>query len=364
MALKNTKVWIVQDKQPNAAGKTDEMDESLHEAGDTLRLGGLVAFPTETVYGLGANALMTEAVEDIFQAKGRPSDNPLIVHVASETDLEELVLPYPPLAARLMERFWPGPLTIVLPVRPNVLSPLVTAGLPTVGVRKPDHPVALQLIKLAGCPVAAPSANRSGRPSPTLASHVLEDLAGRIDGIIDGGATGVGLESTVVELEGEHGIRILRPGGVTAEAIRLAFPDAEVISELESDAAPEQPRSPGMKYTHYAPKGELAIVQGKPEAVISYVNEQARQWKADGVTTGVLSFSERASRYDADLVLDLGSESRLEDAAHRLYSALRRFDEAGIGRIWSEACPAVGIGGALMNRLVKAAGGTIFELDK
>ncbi|MFF2889903.1 L-threonylcarbamoyladenylate synthase [Paenibacillus sp. NPDC057967] len=359
----NTNVWIVQDKEQTASCD-NKAGEALREAADILRQGGLVAFPTETVYGLGANALNTEAVSGIFQAKGRPSDNPLIVHVARETDLDALVLPYPPLAGRLMKRFWPGPLTIVLPVRPDVLSPLVTANLRTVGIRMPDHPVALELIKLAGCPVAAPSANRSGRPSPTVAGHVMEDLSGRIDGILDGGATGVGLESTVVELEGERGIRVLRPGGVTEEALRLAFPDAEIISEPESSAEPEKPRSPGMKYTHYAPKGELSIIQGQPEAVISYVNEQARQSKADGVVTGVLSFSERSSRYEADLVLDLGSESKLEEAAHRLYGALRQFDEAGIGRIWSEACLSEGIGGALMNRLVKAAGGTIIAIDK
>ncbi|REK69495.1 L-threonylcarbamoyladenylate synthase [Paenibacillus paeoniae] len=363
MAL-NTKVWIIQDKKAEESGWTPTSEIALREAADRLRLGGLVAFPTETVYGLGANACSTEAVAGIYQAKGRPSDNPLIVHVASEADLDELVFPYPSLAGRLMERFWPGPLTIVLPVRPGVLSPLVTANLSTVGIRMPDHPAALELIQLAGCPVAAPSANRSGRPSPTVADHVLEDLNGRIDGIVDGGATGVGLESTVVELEGECAIRILRPGGVTAEALRLAFPDAEILYESEESSMSEQPRSPGMKYTHYAPKGELAVVQGQPDAVVAYVNEQARQYKENGVATGVLSFSERVCRYEADLVLDLGGQSRLEEAAQRLYGALRQFDEAGVSRIWAEACVPEGIGGALMNRLVKAAGGRIIDLDK
>lgn len=359
----NTKVWIVQHKEADD-GYSSEEEKALREASDILREGGLVAFPTETVYGLGANALDTEAVAGIFQAKGRPSDNPLIVHVANEEDLEALVLPYPTLAKRLMEQFWPGPLTLVLPVRPDVLSPLVTANLSTVGVRMPDHPVALELIKLAGCPVAAPSANRSGRPSPTLASHVFEDLSGLINGILDGGATGVGLESTVVELEGECGIRILRPGGVTEEALRHAFPDADILCEEESDGSVEQPRSPGMKYTHYAPKGELTIIQGPSDEVVVYVNEQIRQFKADGVKTGIMAFGERAGRYEADLVLDLGSENRLEEAAQRLYGALRQFDEAGIGRIWSEACAQEGIGGALMNRLLKAAGGEIIDLDK
>lgn len=336
-----------------------ESVEGLREAAETLRGGGLVAFPTETVYGLGADARSSSAVADIFEAKGRPSDNPLIVHIAHSKQLEELVLPYPQLAEKLMERFWPGPLTIVLPVRPGALSPLVTANLPTVGVRIPDHSVALQLLAQSGCPVAAPSANLSGRPSPTLASHVMEDLNGRIAGIIDGGATGVGLESTVVELEGEQAIRILRPGGVTEEALREAVPDAAVLSGSDCGSAEEQPRSPGMKYAHYAPHGELTVVQGLPDDVVRYIRRQVEDSQLRGEKTGVLAFTERFFDYEAELVLDLGSEQRLGEAAHRLYAALRRFDEAGIGRIWSESCSLEGIGEAWMNRIVKAAGGRI-----
>lgn len=331
----------------------------MKQAVDALREGGLVAFPTETVYGLGADARRSDAVAGIFQAKGRPSDNPLIVHIASVDQLDELVLPYPRLAGQLMEAFWPGPLTIVLPVRPDVLSPLVTAGLDTVGVRMPDHPVALELLRLAGCPVAAPSANRSGRPSPTLAQHVREDLDGRISGIIDGGPTGVGLESTVIELAGDCAIRILRPGGVTEEELRMALPDVEIISEGGSGDAPEKPRSPGMKYTHYAPKGELTVVRGRPEDVVAYISSQAAMASSRGEKTGVLAFSERAGRYEADLVLDCGSEKRLHEAAHRLYASLRQFDEGGVSRIWAEACSEEGIGGALMNRMAKAAGGNL-----
>ncbi|MEK3883703.1 L-threonylcarbamoyladenylate synthase [Paenibacillus sp. PL2-23] len=338
--------------------------QELKQAAQTLKAGGLVAFPTETVYGLGADARSTEAVASIFAAKGRPSDNPLIVHLASRSQLSELMGPCSRLAEELMERFWPGPLTIVLPVKPGSLSPLVTAGLPTVGVRIPDHPIALELLRLADVPVAAPSANRSGRPSPTLASHVLEDLGGRMHGVIDGGATGVGLESTVVELEGDRAIRVLRPGGVTIEALKRAFPGIAVISDSEDGLAqPEQPRSPGMKYTHYAPKGELTVVEGARESVAAHINGLAAAARQEGLTTGVLAFSEQAGEYKADLVLELGSESRLEEAARLLYAHLRAFDEAGIARIWAEGCEPNGLGGALMNRMRKAAGGRVLRLE-
>ncbi len=220
--MSKTIQWQIDAAAANAGG--------LVEAASILRAGGTVAFPTETVYGLGADARSTAAVEQIFIAKGRPADNPLIVHIAELRQLEELVLPYGLLAKRLMERFWPGPLTLVLPVKPGAVSPRVTAGLDTIAVRMPAHPVALALIAAADCPVAAPSANRSGRPSPTLASHVLADLDGRIDGIVDGGAAGVGLESTVVEIDGDA-VRILRPGGVTAEALR------EIAAHVAYDTA-------------------------------------------------------------------------------------------------------------------------------
>lgn len=349
-----TKVWRVD--------HTDEKFTSqLEQAAVLLREGGLVAFPTETVYGLGADARNTDAVKGIFTAKGRPSDNPLIVHIAHLGQLDELVLPYPQLAKTLMDKFWPGPLTIVLPARPNVLSRLVTAGLTTVGVRMPDHRTALELIELAGCPIAAPSANRSGKPSPTLAEHVLEDLNGHIDGVVDGGATGVGLESTVIELEGDHMIRILRPGGITQEELRLAAPAAiiESADSLENESAP---RSPGMKYTHYAPRGELQLVKGEPEAVIAYIREQVEAAQLRGELTGILAFEERIAAYSADTIVSCGSEAQLEAAAHRLYAALREFDAAGTQRIWAECCSKQGIGAALMNRMEKAAGNRIIEV--
>lgn len=279
--------------QPNEADKL-----ALAEAATMLREGGTVAFTTETVYGLGADARNTSAVEAVFAAKGRPSDNPLIVHIADTAALDELVAEVHPKAAALMAAYWPGPLTVVLPVREGVLSPCVTAGLDTVGVRMPDHPVALALISAAGCPVAAPSANRSGRPSPTLASHVMEDLAGYIDGVLDGGAAGVGLESTVVQVQPDGKVAVLRPGGITseqlaavvgAEAVSSEPGNAEatvaatttVVSDSEAVKTPvarsetaksaagfstagdsSAPRAPGMKYTHYAPRGWLGVVRG------------------------------------------------------------------------------------------------------
>lgn len=354
-----TKIWRMELNDGPAAL------EGLTEAAGLLRHGRLVAFPTETVYGLGADARSSDAVARIFEAKGRPSDNPLIVHIADPVQLDELVLPYPRLARQLMDSFWPGPLTIVLPVKPGALSELVTAQLPTVGIRMPDHPLALQLLSLADCPVAAPSANRSGKPSPTLAEHVLEDLEGRIDCVIDGGPTGIGLESTVIELDGESAIRLLRPGGITIEELCSAAPGVRIISE--STAAPEEeaPRSPGMKYTHYAPQGELQLVQGPPERVISYIGRQVAEAKRNGERTGVLAFQERIREYDADLVVSCGSESRLAEAAQRLYAALRQFDASGVERIWAECGPAAGmdngIGRALMNRMMKAAGNRVHQ---
>lgn len=353
--MTTTNIWRVKQALDH------QLHEELTEAANHLREGGLIAFPTETVYGLGADARCTAAVERIFAAKGRPSDNPLIVHIAHRKQLDEIVLPYPELASVLMDHFWPGPLTIVLPVRDDALSPLVTAGLSTVGIRIPDHRTALVLLELAACPIAAPSANRSGRPSPTLAEHVLEDLDGRIDGLVDDGATGVGLESTVIELDGEDGIRILRPGGITREALQAAVPTA-TINSASIEEPESAPRSPGMKYTHYAPQGDLELVLGDSKAVATYIQDQVEAARARGEVTGVLAFEERLEQYEADCVLTLGSESELGEAAHQLYAALRDFDGAGAQRIWAEGCGENGIGAALMNRLVKAAGNRIIRV--
>ncbi len=349
----------------------------MQEAAELLRQGKLVAFPTETVYGLGADARQTEAVEGIFTAKGRPSDNPLIVHIAGMGMLEELALAVDPVSRRLAGAFWPGPLTLVLPCRPGMLSPLVTAGLDTVGIRMPDHPVALSLIRVSGCPVAAPSANRSGRPSPTLAEHVREDLDGRIDGLLDGGATGVGLESTVVQVDAEGRIHVLRPGGITlrqlaevggAPAVRgEGSPERpEALSDpVDGSERTFRPRAPGMKYTHYAPQARLTIVQGNEVfAVAEVIRRGLDEARQNGEKTAVLAPEEHAALYReaADLVIPCGSLGDLPAAAAGLFAALRRMDEAGIVCAFAEGYPEEEIGLAIMNRLRKAAGGRVLEV--
>ncbi|PZE19413.1 L-threonylcarbamoyladenylate synthase [Paenibacillus xerothermodurans] len=354
----------------NAAEPGGLPTTALDEAAEVLRAGGVVAFPTETVYGLGADARQTDAVQKIFTAKGRPSDNPLIVHVADRSHIEELATPPDETVLRLMDAFWPGPLTVVLPVRPGVLSPLVTAGLSTVGLRMPDHPVALQLLQAAGCPVAAPSANRSGRPSPTLAAHVLEDLAGRIDGVVDGGPTGVGLESTVVEympatdVSGRHGVlHILRPGGITAAQLRQVLPHVTVREAAAHQDPIQAPRAPGMKYTHYAPRGVMTIVQGDaPEQVLARMQRELDTAHARGARTGVFTYDEHIGALRADHVVACGSLGDLDTVAHGLYAALREFDEAGVDFIVAQACPDTGIGAAIMNRLRKAAGDRVVHV--
>lgn len=338
----------------------------LQAAAACIRQGQTVAFPTETVYGLGADARSTAAVEAVFVAKGRPSDNPLIVHIAHRDQLDALVTEVNETAEALMAAFWPGPLTLVLPVRPGAVSPRVTAGLDTVAVRMPDHPVALQLIAAAACPVAAPSANRSGRPSPTLASHVREDLDGRIGGIVDGGPTGVGVESTVVQVGDDGTVTILRPGGITAEqlsavAARVAT-DPALLAEGADGVGSPAPRSPGMKYTHYAPTGALCVVEGPPAAVAAWISAALAEAAQRGERTAVLAFAEHAEQYRADAVFSLGDASELEEAARRLYAALRSCDEQGATYIVAEACSREGLGAAVMNRLLKAAGNQLIQV--
>ncbi|WP_199623635.1 L-threonylcarbamoyladenylate synthase [Paenibacillus alkalitolerans] len=355
MSAIRTYIWDVTniDKQ--------SLRERLSEASSMLREGGLVAFPTETVYGLGADARNTGAVERIFAAKGRPSDNPLIVHVASIEAAEALAASVGETERRLMERFWPGPLTVVLPVRPGAVSPRVTAGLDSVAVRMPAHEVALALIAQAGVPVAAPSANRSGRPSPTVAAHVRDDLERRIDGIVDGGAADVGLESTVVLVDRDTGaVRVLRPGGVTAEALRAAgFVVAADGATAAADAG-GAPRSPGVKYTHYAPKGRLCVVEGAADAVRAHIQARVDADAAQGLRTAVLAFAQTpgaALPYRADYTAALGVRGDATAAAQKLYAALRDCDARGIARIYAEAIDVSGLGLAFMNRLEKAAGG-------
>jgi L-threonylcarbamoyladenylate synthase len=350
-----TKQWAVSPE----AGEVDAGHPGIREAAELLRAGELIAFPTETVYGLGADARNTAAVERIFAAKGRPSDNPLIVHIAAREQLDELVEGYGDTERRLMDAFWPGPLTLVLRARPGAVSPRVTAGLATAAVRMPAHDAALALIRAAGCPVAAPSANRSGRPSPTRAEHVRADLDGAIAGIVDAGPTGVGVESTVVEVIDDV-VHVLRPGGVSAEALRACGVRVQDAAEEGAvDPAPEQPRAPGMKYAHYAPEGQLTVIRGEdPAAVTAWIRDQVREARRLGARTGILTYEEHAGQYegDADLIVPCGSLSDPDTIAHRLYDALRMFDEHRIEWIIAEACPEDGIGRAVMNRMRKASG--------
>ena len=323
-------------------------DASIRRAAALLRAGELVAFPTETVYGLGADALNGEAAARIFAAKGRPADNPLIAHIAGESGLAGLIALEPCACARaLMRAFWPGPMTLIFPKSPRVPRE-VTAGLDTVAVRMPSHPVARALISAAQTPIAAPSANRSGRPSPTTAAHVLEDMEGRIPLILDGGPCEVGLESTVVDVTGARP-RILRPGGVTREMLEGVVGDVDVDEGvLHQLQAGSQARSPGMKYKHYAPKGEVTIVTG-PRAA----QEIARLYDAADGRAAILAFSQ--ADYGARRVY------RLKNAPGELFAALRQLDEDGMETIYAEDVPTAGVGLAVMNRLMRAAAFRVVE---
>lgn len=332
---------------------------AIREAAQILREGGLVAFPTETVYGLGADARSEKAVSRIFTAKGRPGDNPLIVHIGQVSKLRDLIAELPPKGESLIRRFWPGPLTLVLPHKGTVARK-VTAGLDTVGVRMPSHPVALALLQESGLPVAAPSANRSGRPSPTEAEHVWEDLGERIDGLLDAGPTGVGVESTVVDVTGPVPL-LLRPGGVTLEELRETVGEVRVDPGLEGDEHP--PRSPGMKYRHYAPEGEMWLVEGSGEALVQRIRRLAEEARRDGRRVGILTTEENRHRYEADRVVACGRRNEPESVAHHLYRSLREMDRAGVDYILAETFPAEGLFRSVMNRLHKAAGGRVYRAD-
>ncbi|QOR66523.1 threonylcarbamoyl-AMP synthase [Cytobacillus suaedae] len=345
----NTKKWTVNNFEGNI-----ESFPQIQEAAKILKGNNVVAFPTETVYGLGANALSDEAVAKIFEAKGRPSDNPLIVHIATLDQLTNIAVDIPDMVQTLITHFWPGPLTLVLKKKDQSVGEKVTAGLQTVAVRMPDHPIALALLKAADLPLAAPSANLSGKPSPTSAKHVIDDLEGRIAGIIDGGATGVGLESTVLDCTEKIPV-ILRPGGVTKEQLE------EVIGEVRMDRAlleeGQAPKSPGMKYTHYAPKAPLVIVEGSPQFIQSLVDKKIAQ----GVRVGVLTTEENKQFYNADAVLDCGLRADLQSVASKLYDVLRTFDGTNVDLIYCEWFPQDGVGQAIMNRLLKAAGNQVIH---
>lgn len=322
-------------------------EEATDQLAKYIQAGEVVAFPTETVYGLGADATNPDAVAKIFAAKGRPTDNPLIVHVASIEQIERCVTEVSPVAKSLIEAFMPGPLTVVLPSNGKI-SDLVTAGLDTVGIRIPDHPAAQELISKANLPIAAPSANLSGKPSPTSAIHVFQDLNQKIKAILDGGSTGVGLESTVVDCTGEKP-EIIRPGGVTQSEIEevLGYPIASTrLTNIE-----EQPKSPGMKYTHYQPDVPLVLIDGDED----FFQAKIDQYRASGQKVGVLASEELASVLSADQIHMCGTIENFATIASQLYQSLRAFKQTEVDIIMAEVFPTAGLGQAIMNRLTKAA---------
>ena len=330
--------------------------QDIETAAAILRDGGLLGIPTETVYGLGANGLNAVAVRHIFEAKGRPQDNPLILHIPEASWLERYCHDVPDAAYTLAEKFWPGPLTMILPRR-EIVPDAVTCGLDTVGVRCPNHPITLEIIRTAGVPVAAPSGNLSGRPSPTCAAHILEDMDGRIDAIMDGGPCGVGVESTIIDLTVTPP-RLLRPGGLPVEALR------EVLGEISVDkavlaplAAGEKPRAPGMKYRHYAPKAPVTVVTGEGGRTARYIREQL------GKHTGVICFDEYAGQFPGCTLRTIGSAGDTGEQARRVFDALRSFDGTDVETIYAQCPGDAGLGLAVANRLKKAAGFQIVALE-
>ena len=338
------------------------MDMALiKEAGDVIRAGGLVAFPTETVYGLGGDALNPMSSEKIYRAKGRPSDNPLIVHIADMDALDAIVQEIPESAVKLAKRFWPGPLTMIM--RKSDLVPYeTTGGLDTVAVRMPVNRIAQELIRASGGYVAAPSANLSGRPSPTLAKYVVQDMDGRIDMIIDGGDVEIGLESTIVDLTvGEP--TVLRPGYITKQMLEQIFAAVEEDSTMMRDDSGQTPKAPGMKYRHYAPKGDLTVVYGDTESVIAYINTQVNLLRQDNKITGVIATDASIAHYCADVCKSVGERQDEETIAKELYRILREFDDDNVDIIFAEAFDENGIGQAIMNRLLKAAGHKVVHVS-
>lgn len=334
--------------------------EGIVRAGEILKNGGLVAFPTETVYGLGANALDEKAAAKIYAAKGRPSDNPLIVHIAEMEALEEIAEQVPETARLLAKAFWPGPLTMIF--RKSEKVPYgTTGGLDTVAVRMPDHEIAREMIRQGGGYIAAPSANTSGRPSPTTAAHVAEDLNGRIDMIIDGGSVGIGLESTIVDVSGEVPV-ILRPGYINQEMLCEVIGLVEMDKGLIAEDSGIRPKAPGMKYKHYAPKAELVIIEGKPGQVVEKINKLIAEGEKKGEKIGVIGTDETEALYQGGIVKSIGSIHEELTIARHLYGILRDFDELAVTKIYSEAFDTPKMGQAIMNRLIKAAGHQIWKV--
>ncbi|NJD03167.1 MAG: threonylcarbamoyl-AMP synthase [Ruminiclostridium sp.] len=335
--------------------------DKLQHAAEVLRNGGLVAFPTETVYGLGADATNGSAVSGIFKAKGRPSDNPLIVHIADSRDLDRLTALKPEVSEHLIKVFWPGPLTLVMP-RSSAIPDIVTASLDSVAIRMPSHPVALALIQKAGVPVAAPSANSSGKPSPTCARHVIDDLDGKVDIIIDGGSVEVGLESTVLDITSPIPV-ILRPGGITREQLESVIGRVDICPSLmDSEAGLHVPKSPGMKYRHYAPEARIVLFEGKPEKVCKEISRIYRQNTGNGIKSIVLATDETVDCYKGIDVITMGSRKNPDTIASRLFHILREFNDQNVQVILAESIEDRGIGFAVMNRLIKASGYNVVKV--
>ena len=331
------------------------------QAGNFLKQGKLVAFPTETVYGLGANALDDNAAKQIYKAKGRPSDNPLIVHISNKNQLNDLVVNVSEKAQLLMDKFWPGPLTLIFKKKECVPNG-TTGGLDTVAIRMPNNRIALSIIEESGLPIAAPSANISGKPSPTIGEHVVTDLNNKVDMIIDGGTVTLGLESTVVDMTEDIPI-ILRPGFVTKVMIE------EVIGTVKEDATLYEkkekliPKSPGMKYRHYAPKGELKIVDGELNDIVKKINSLVEKKQDEGYKVGVIATSQTKNLYDNGIIVNIGNRENEEEIANNLFRILREFDKIGVEYIFVESLKCNHLGQAIMNRLLKAAGYNIIRVD-
>ena len=334
--------------------------EKIKSAACIIREGGLVAFPTETVYGLGADALNPEASKRIYEAKGRPSDNPLIVHIADFEALKSIATGIPEKARLLGEQFWPGPLTMIFEKNDKV--PLeTTGGLNTVAVRMPSHPIALALIKESTGFIAAPSANTSGKPSPTLAEHVYLDMEGRIPMILDGGPVGIGIESTIVDFS-EEIPTILRPGYITKEMIQEVIGEVRMDPGLSGTDSSIRPKAPGMKYRHYAPKAELILVKGSQIEVVNNINRLAKEAMEQGRKAGIIGTDETCSLYGDGIVKSIGTRKNEATIARHLYGILREFDELNVDIIYSESFSTAGIGQAIMNRMLKAAGHRVLEV--
>ena len=350
-----TEVVVIEEKNIDEKAR-----ENLKRAGRIIRDGGLVAFPTETVYGLGGNALNPLSSKKIYAAKGRPSDNPLIVHVANMEDLADIVKEVPDAAKKLADAFWPGPLTMIMNKNDKVPYE-TTGGLDTVAIRMPNNEIALELIRQSGGYIAAPSANTSGRPSPTVARYCVEDLSGKIEMIIDGGQVGIGLESTIVDLTSEVPM-ILRPGYITAQMLEDVLGEISIDKTIIDSSSTERPKAPGMKYRHYAPKGDLMIVQGSQSQVVDYINDRAKEAEASGKRVGVIATDDTKSLYQASIVKSVGNREDESTIAHELFKVLREFDDENVDVMFSESFDDSGIGQAIMNRLLKAAGHHVIVL--